>query len=206
MIKSGNANEYFSELFISRLGETIGMDMVHYEFDGSYIRSMNFVDTDTFNYESMYGLMGDDDDYNRCFSTLNTISHDLSKQYLKLIWMDTICYNMDRHTKNFGVLRSVNDGQIIKLAPNYDNNIALISRGYPKDVTRKKDGLIRFFKEFIQSNAMALEMLRHMELPCITPSMIQQCIDEIPIKVDQHYIIDFIMNGYTIVNDIIAKA
>lgn len=85
MVKYGNANEYFSELFISRLGETIGMDMVHYEFDGSYIRSMNFVDTDTFNYESMYGLMGDDDDYNRCFITLNTISHDLSKQYLKLI-------------------------------------------------------------------------------------------------------------------------
>lgn len=76
------------------------------------------------------------------------ISKDVAKQYLLLLWMDTVCYNMDRHTENFGVLRDVNSGEILSLAPNYDNNIALISNGYPSDVLRKHDGLIRFFKEF----------------------------------------------------------
>ena len=56
---------------------------------------------------------------------------------------------MDRHTENFGLLRDVETGNIISLALNYDNNIALISKGYPSDVTRENDGLIRFFRDFI---------------------------------------------------------
>ena len=39
---------------------------------------------------------------------------------------------MDRHTENFGLLRDNDGGEIIKPAPNFDNNIALISRGIPR--------------------------------------------------------------------------
>ena len=201
MYKSGNTNEYFSELFIDKLGENIGMDMAHYEMDDQYIRAINFVDTTTLNYEPISGIMGDDDDYDHCFMALYKLSDDLARQYLKLIWMDTICLNMDRHTENFGVLRLVDDGSIIKLAPNFDNNIALISRGYPNDVERKQDGMIRFFIDFIQSNCIALNMYRNMVLPCITPNIIQTCLNDIPIKVNEPFIIDFIMSGYTIVTN-----
>ena len=199
MYKSGNTNEYFSELFISKLGETIGMDMAHYEMDDRYIRTINFVDTTATNYEPILGIMDDDDDYDHCFMALYKLSDDLARQYLKLVWMDTICLNMDRHTQNFGVLRLVDDGSIIKLAPNFDNNIALISRGYPNDVKREHDGMIRFFIDFIQSNTIALNMYRNMVLPCITPNIIQTCLNDIPITVNEPFIIDFIMNGYTII-------
>ena len=56
--------------------------------------------------------------------------------------MDTIIFNMDRHTQNFGFLRDIDTGEIISLAPNFDNNVALISRGYPKDVSREKMDLL----------------------------------------------------------------
>ena len=36
----------------------------------------------------------------------------------------------DRHTNNFGLLRDVNTGSFIGLAPNSDDNMALISRSY----------------------------------------------------------------------------
>ena len=49
---------------------------------------------------------------------------------------------MDRHTQNFGFLRDIDTGEIISLAPNFDNNVALISRGYPKDVSREKMDLL----------------------------------------------------------------
>ena len=43
---------------------------------------------------------------------------------------------MDRYTENSGLLRDNDSGEIIKLAPNFDNDIALISRGYPKNVKK----------------------------------------------------------------------
>ena len=46
MYKSGNEKEYFSELFICRLGEKLGLPMAHYELDGEYIRSKVFSQTE----------------------------------------------------------------------------------------------------------------------------------------------------------------
>ena len=203
MYKSGSPNEYFSELFICKLGEVIGLDMAHYEMDGDYIRTKNFVDTSKFNYEPVSSIMGTEEDYNKCFNTLFSISKDISIQYLKLIWMDTICYNMDRHTENFGFLRDITTGTIHSLAPNFDNNIALISRGYPKDVTRSKDGLILFFKDFLKENKTAVDFYREIDLPLISESIIHDCLENISIKVDERFIINFILNGYSIVNQMI---
>ena len=58
MYKSGNQNEYFSELFICRLGEKLGFDMVHYEQDDGYIRSKNFTDGTSYNFEPISALVG----------------------------------------------------------------------------------------------------------------------------------------------------
>ena len=50
---------------------------------------------------------------------------------------------MDRHEYNFGILRNSDTGEIISLAPFFDHNIALISRGYPKNAP--SDALISDF-------------------------------------------------------------
>ena len=201
--KSGNDAEYFSELFICKLGEKIGLSMAHYEMDGQYIRTKDFTEGAKVNFEAIRSLVDDDEDYETCFNAITKISKELAQQYLLLIWIDSICYNMDRHTENFGFLRDVKTGEIISLAPNYDNNIALIAKGYPKDVTRKNDGLIRFFKEFIQNDRNALEMYREMELPLITEKIIDECLDEISIEADREYIKTFILSGQKHMTDIL---
>jgi hypothetical protein len=195
MYKSGNDMEYFSELFICKMGEKLGMNMAHYEMDGDYIRSKDFTNGASVNFEPMKALVDSDDDYETCFNVLNNISSELAKQYLILIWMDSICYNMDRHTENFGFLRDINNGNILALAPNYDNNIAFIAKGYLKDETRASDGLIKFFKEFVQNNSDAREMYREINLPLITEEIINECLDEISIDVDRDYIRTFILSG-----------
>lgn len=204
MYKNENSEECFSELFICKLGEKLGLDMAHYELDGQYIRSKDFTDGASVNFEPLRALVDDDDDYENCFNVLKKLSTDIAKQYLLLIWMDSICYNMDRHTENFGLLRDVHTGEILSLAPNYDNNIALIAKGYPTDISRKSDGLIRFFSEFLMSSDDALEMYRQMDLPEITDKIIDECFDEIPIEVDREYIRSFILNGQARINDIIG--
>ena len=89
------------------------------------------------------------------------------------------------------------------MAPNYDNNIALISRGYPSDVSRTKDGLLRIFKEFLAECPKAKEMYRSMSLPVINEETIRQCLDDIPIKADAEYITSFILNGQSLLDEFI---
>lgn len=203
MYKSGNENEYFSELFICKLGEKLGINIAHYEMDGDYIRTRNFTDGEKWNYEPISSLMGENEEYNDCFETIYAISPTLAEQYLKIVWFDTVCYNMDRHTGNFGFLRDVKSGKIVSMAPNYDNNIALISRGYPNDVSREGDGFIRFFRTFLAENCTARQMYREMDLPVISDEIIDECLNECPQQVDRDYIKSFIMNGQSIVQDII---
>ncbi len=199
MYKSGNGREYFSELFICRLGEKLGFPMAYYEMDGQYIRTRDFTEAGAVTFEPMSSLTGEDDDYSTCFQQLQEISPNIAKQYLQLIWMDSICFNMDRHTGNFGLLRDVETGKILSLAPNYDNNIALISNGYPSDVTREHDGLMGFLEDFLADCEEAKKMLREMNLPTITEEMIAKCIAEIPTditeQVDVEYIKAFVLNG-----------
>lgn len=205
MYKSGNDKEYFSELFICKLGEKLGLNMAHYEMDGDYIRSKDFTNGASVNFESMKSLVDADDDYEVCFNALNEISVELAKQYLILIWMDSVCYNMDRHTENFGFLRDVKTGEILSLAPNYDNNIALIAKGYLKDATRASDGLIKFLREFVQNNSVARDMYRTMDLPIITEEIIDECLNEITIDVDWDYIRTFILAGEAQIRELIDQ-
>lgn len=203
MYKSGNQLEYFSELFICRLGEKLGLDMAHYEMDGDYIRSEDFTHGAQVNFEPISALMGENEDYNDCFEVIYGISPELAKQYLRIIWLDTVCFNMDRHTENFGFLRDPETGEILKMAPNYDNNIALLSRGYPNSSSRLGDGLIRFFREFLEENQKAKAMYRQLELPVITEEMLESCFKAVPFQVDIAFVKDFILNGQRIVSELI---
>ena len=81
---------------------------------------------------------------------LKNICPEAVGDYVKMLFLDTICANPDRHTFNFGVLRDADNGEILGLAPNFDNNMALISRGYPKNITRKNDLLIKLFNELLE--------------------------------------------------------
>lgn len=195
MYKSGSEAEYFSELFVYELGKRLGFDMAHYEMDGKYIRTRDFTDGAKVNFEPMAGIVGDDDDYNRCFTALLELSPQLAEQYLRIIWMDSLCLNMDRHTQNFGVLRDVDTGVILRMAPNYDNNVALISRGTVQDLSREKDGLLAFLRELLEANETARRMLQQMQIPMVTPELIDDCLASIPIPADRDYIHAFILNG-----------
>lgn len=205
MYKSGSDAEYFSELFICKLCEKLGLAVAHYELDGAYIRSLDFTDGARVNFEPMKSLADDDDDYEHCYNILKEISPKIAEQYLLLVWMDTICYNMDRHTENFGLLRDIKTGGILSLAPNYDNNIALIAKGYPSDVSRECDGIIRFFAEFVESCPEAHAAYQSLIFPVITSKIIDECLAEIPIDVDKDYIRKFVLNGQDRVREILSK-
>jgi len=196
LYKQGNDFEQFSELFIYEFGKALGFNMAFYEKDGDFIRSLDFTDGAKVNFELAEGLVGDDEDYVKNFECLNALSPVAAQQYVEMLYLDEICFNMDRHTKNYGILRDVSSGKVLGLAPNFDNNIALISRGYPKNIERQNDKLIGMFVELLQNSTDAADYFIRIRHPEITESLIMECCKKVPIEVDSKYICRFILNGY----------
>ena len=193
MIKQGNELERFSELFICRLGQTLGFEMANYLPENGTIKSPDFTDGASVNYEAADGIVGDDEDYIVNFEAFWNLSPELAEQYLKIIYLDTLCFNMDRHTKNYGVLRDGESGVILRMAPNYDNNIALFARGIPADLDRTEDKLVSLYCELLERDRSALEIAKHFPVP--TKEMIEGCISQISIPIDKETVCKFVING-----------
>ena len=166
--------------------------------DGDYIRTLDFTGG-RYNFEPLRVLSDDNEYYKYCYGILRDIDKNIADEYVKMVWLDTVCFNMDRHTENSGLLRDNDSGEIIKPAPNFDNNIALISRGYPKNVERDSDVIIRMFIEFIRNNGLIYSF------PAINEAMIVECINENGIDVVNDYVKEFILNGQKIVKLMLSE-
>jgi hypothetical protein len=110
-----------------------------------------------------------------------------------MIFIDTITANPDRHTNNFGLLRDTTTGKFIGFAPNYDNNMALISRGYPSK-PKSSDMMISLFKEVIREYP---EYKKY--IPVLTEDIVCKVLDKINMKVRTQVIIDLVMARYNFI-------
>ena len=110
-----------------------------------------------------------------------------------MIFMDTVCANPDRHTNNFGLLRDTKNGKLIGFAPNYDNNMALISRGYPSK-PGSKDMLISLFNELMDEYPSYRKYI-----PKITEEIVRNVLDKLNMKVKSQVIVDLIVGRYELI-------
>ena len=195
MYKTANHEELFSELFIYKLGTRLNFNMAEYERGNKVIKTKDFTDNALVNFEPAFAFMGDNEDYIETLEKLKLICPDAIGDYVKMLFLDTICANPDRHTFNFGILRDTGSGEILGLAPNFDNNMALISRGYPKNITGKNDLLIRLFDELMEYDSCLKQYL-----PILTEDIIIDVIKSLGMKVQTKMIVEFIMNRYNMIN------
>ena len=190
MFKKATHSEMFSELFVYELGLALGFNMAVYERGDGCIKSLDFTDGASVNFEPASAFMADNEDYPDVVKALKTICPDAIPDYIRLIFMDTITANPDRHTNNFGLLRNIETGKLIGLAPNYDNNMALIARGYPSK-PKSKDLLITLFNELTDEYPAYKEFI-----PELTEETIRNVLDKINMKVRCQTIIDFVISRY----------
>ncbi|MBO5933877.1 MAG: hypothetical protein J6Q94_00145 [Clostridia bacterium] len=190
MFKKATHSEMFSELFVYELGLVLGFNMAVYERGDGCIKSLDFTDGASVNFEPASTFMADNEDYPDVIKALKTLCPDAIPDYIRLIFMDTITANPDRHTNNFGLLRNVETGKLVGLAPNYDNNMALIARGYPSK-PKSKDLLITLFNELTDEYPEYKEFI-----PELTEETIRNVLDKINMKVRSQTIIDFVMSRY----------
>lgn len=177
MYKRGNPYELFSELLSAQLAELMGIPTAQYELvpgEPGVIKTRNFASE--YNFEPMISVAGDDDSYDNVFDKLNAIDANLAKDYIRIILFDAIINNVDRHNENIGIMRDRSSGTIIGLSPNFDNNLALIARSVTLNMNPAKDGMIKFYKDFIKRNPMAAEYENTVAITPLTKEAIEICV------------------------------
>ena len=123
MIKKGSYKENFAEVLVSNIASVFGFKAVKYETidEGKLVKCKDFTNNGELDFEPMFSFVRDYweiDDSVRIIEDLGYLD-----EFLNILFIDAICYNIDRHTFNFGIIRI--DGDPIGLAPNFDNNLAL---------------------------------------------------------------------------------
>lgn len=199
MYKKATHDEMFSELFVYELGKALGMNMAVYERGEGCIKSLDFTDGASTNFEPASTFMGYNEDYFEVVKALKQICPKAIPDYVKMIFMDTICANPDRHTNNFGLLRDTQTGELIGFAPNYDNNMALISRGYPSK-PRSNDMLISLFNELMEEYPDYRSYI-----PEVTEAMVRNVITKLNMKVRSQVIVDLVVERYKMIAVSIRK-
>lgn len=151
-----------SEVAISRVLRKRGWDAAEYAYVGSYrkrVKSRNFLGENEFfePYESlryMFEEAGDDDE--TILKNIASLGEEFRSTWKRILIADAMFLNTDRHTRNFGVIRSAVTGDILRLAPNFDNNRAY--RANPSG--RYSSGLLRAYMR--GADAEDMENLRRL--------------------------------------------
>src|SRR5574344_448198 len=193
MYKKENDFERFSECFISELGTALGFAMAEYHLSGPYIKTRNFAKD--VNYEPLSGLLGNDDSYRSVFLTLDLLGGEFSRDYLKLLYFDALVFNVDRHNENCGILRDRKSGALLRLAPNFDNNIALISRGYLPASSKAQEMMIRGLKDFLMSCPRAKQLYSRIAWPALSEEILDHCFKAVPLPIDESRVKTMLYNA-----------
>ena len=135
LYKKGSLFNNYAELFTYELGKLLGLNMATYKYamhseileDKMLIASLNFTSEevmlehyDSFRYHFDDVELDDDEMILENFESIG-----LGEAYKKMIMLDALVSNVDRHEYNFGVLKSTLTGKVLGFAPYFDHNLAL---------------------------------------------------------------------------------
>jgi hypothetical protein len=82
LYKKENEEESFCEVLISEIGsEIFNFAMAQYKITSSGVKDKDFTDSNEYNFEPLFSLVGENDDYKMCFDSLLAIDDEIAKDY-----------------------------------------------------------------------------------------------------------------------------
>lgn len=148
MIKRESLAAIFSEIFVYHMGVELGFPMAQYKRnDQDTVCSVDFTENGKYNLQTARSLISEDyeSDFPYNCKVLEHLYPTLLKQYLEILCLDALCMNYDRHIDNYGILTEPATGDIVSMAPNFDNNLALLTNDLPE--WKPVMGFIRDYQE-----------------------------------------------------------
>ncbi|MBR1684715.1 MAG: hypothetical protein IJ708_06215 [Clostridia bacterium] len=122
-----------AEVEISRVLRSIEWDAAEYAYIGSFrrrVKSRNFLKPQEFfepydSFRFFFDNPSDDDAV--IYRNIASLGPEYEKAWKRILLADAVFLNTDRHMRNFGVIRSSLTGEVLRLAPNFDNNQAYLA-------------------------------------------------------------------------------
>ncbi len=193
LYKRGDPENTFSELAVQSLGRYMNLNMAVYEyvsreeigniFDCRAPASISTVKTLDFtggilNFEPAADLGCKKNDAVKNYQILKELSPAAAQEYEKMVLLDALTYNIDRHLYNFGVLRDQATGQVISLAPAYDHNLSLSMAlmDYKQIMADNPDLLFMNWRNLVDSQLLTMEPIK---LPPINRLTMQALLEDI---------------------------
>lgn len=199
LYKRANHFEAFSEIYISKLCYILHIPCALYEQDKTgFVRSLDFT-AGKVNFEPAISFMGDNEDYEDVVTELNSLCPSAIPDFVKMVFLDALVFNPDRHTANFGLLRNKKTGKYTSLAPCFDHNMALFSKGYPEGNV-KNDLLIKLFIELIDAHP---EYKKY--IPKLTHEKAIEAFEQTNMKMRRDVVVNYIMERYDLIMKSIEK-
>lgn len=193
LYKRGDPENTFSELAVQSIGRYLNLNMAVYEyvsreeigniFDCRAPASISTVKTFDFtggilNFEPAADLGCKKNDAVKNYQILKKLSPTAAQEYEKMVLLDALTYNIDRHLYNFGVLRDQATGQVISLAPAYDHNLSLSMAlmDYKQIMADNPDLLFMNWRNLVDSQLLTMEPIK---LPPINRLTMQALLEDI---------------------------
>lgn len=190
LYKSGSTDNHYAEMFMERIGLAFGIPMAHYELaeGGKYIRSKDITDDASVNLDHASGLIGGAyDDYELNYNIFKNISPEFAASYVDMLYLDALCFNVDRHENNYGFLRSAQTGEVLQFAPLFDHNIAMFSKdAAPFASHSTTDMLMLDFCTFIEEQEIPFCQ------PLLSKTKIEEIAKSIPLQYDTAAVTNFV--------------
>ena len=120
MYKKETPERAFADALVGSLCRELDFFTIRYVKTEEGVKTRNFAEK--FNFEPFFGIGENDEDYKSIFEFLKPYGKEILKDFIKLLYLDAITGNRDRTLNDMGVLRHKQTGQVIRLAPNFDNN------------------------------------------------------------------------------------
>ena len=119
-----------AEVAISQTLRACGWSAAEYTHVGRYrkrVRCRSFLDAHEFfepydSFRFAFDNPGDDDA--AVLDNIASLGPQFRADWKRILLADALFFNTDRHMRNFGVIRSSTTGEVLRLAPNFDNNQA----------------------------------------------------------------------------------
>ena len=122
-----------AEVEISRVLREVGWDAAEYDYVGRFrkrVKTRNFLQPKEFfepydSFRFFFDDPSDDDDV--IYRNIASLGVAFEKAWKRILLADALFINTDRHMRNFGFIRSSATGEVLRLAPNFDNNQAYLA-------------------------------------------------------------------------------